>query len=114
MNINNLIIIFLMLVGLVPSFTAGAYWQARKFSSMPIYTLKGEISLQSSPKNRGLLPEGTNLYLYRVLPEIRTYIAFINIDMEDVELEARSYRRGYISPISGYRPSAAFDQENVE
>ena len=55
---------------------------------------------------RGVLPAGTILYQYRLLPEIATYIVFINTKNLDVleEHEFENGRTNVISPLDAYVP----------
>ena len=87
----------------VLSFWVGAWWEKSHIAKWSKSELTSSIEVQLSPNNVGSLPAGTVLYEYRELPEITTYVVFVNLKERNILGEViEENRENVVSPLSGY------------
>lgn len=100
---SNMYIVGASILSFACAFFIGINWQKNKFKSMEVFLLEDPILLQSSPSDIGQLPAKSKLYLYRSLPEVKTYIMFVNVDLGGVKMKKVERPTGFVlSPISAY------------
>jgi hypothetical protein len=62
----------------VASFGAGWYWREYQLLEGPRYVLAQPLELGLASNSNGKLPAGAVLYHFRDLPEISTFLLFVN------------------------------------
>ena len=70
--------ISIVVILIVGAFAAGWYWREYRLLKGPRYVLAQPLELGISSSNTGKLPAGAVLYHYRDLPEISTFVLFVN------------------------------------
>jgi hypothetical protein len=82
-------------------FMAGRWRSTDRVAELPRHKLLRPLTLQAKAGSVGTLPEGTTLYEYRVLPEITTYVVFVNTKWRSLlsEVEGGPAR---VQPIDAY------------
>ena len=91
-----------IIVLIILSFTAGAFWNHYSFLNQGAFQLNSSLKLQSTENDDGLMPKGTVFYPYSYKGEIATFVVFVNTKnlnlLEPVKFENSST----VSPIDGY------------
>jgi hypothetical protein len=89
--------IFVAVALAVPSFGAGWYWREYRLLEGPRYTVTQPLDLSAASPNNGRLPAGAVLYHFRDLPEISTYILFVNTKrLDTLKLDQRSTDKSFV------------------
>lgn len=94
----SLILVFLCLI----FFLLGVFFGSKMPFKKDAFWLAKDIDIHSS-EGVGSLPSGLTLYRYRELPEITTYMIFINLKERDILQESPKH--------PGISPVAAFPKE---
>ena len=97
------IVIAVVIIIAIISFGAGAWWKNRSFDSMARFRVVSPLDIQVSPQNIGRLPSDAVLYEYRTLPEITTYIMFVNLkETHTLVADEQSDKPNIIKPVDAY------------
>jgi hypothetical protein len=91
----------MVVVCTVVGFMAGRWRCLDRVAALPRYQLVKPLALQAVAGQVGSLPKGATLYEYRVLPEITTYIVFVNTKSRDL-LSPSGEVSAVVHPIDAY------------
>lgn len=83
------------------SFFAGYMYCRNNLLNLPTYRTNKTLILSSTNEEIGSLPAGSRIHLFRELPEITTYLVYINLKERDI-LKPDDESRETIRPISAY------------
>lgn len=95
-------LVFLLVAVAGVAFLAG--WLGREYRLLEgsRYTLERPLELSASTGEPGRLPAGTSLYEFRVLPEISTFVVFVNTKRRDA-LRGPAEGQGFVvAPVDAY------------
>lgn len=84
-------------------FIGGNIWHKHMLLESGTPMLTKALTLQSEPKDLGMLPKGTVLYPYSQGYGTDTYIVFVNTKNRDVLKPASFEHYMSVVPIDGYR-----------
>ena len=87
-------IVAILIVG---TFTTGWYSREYQLLEGPRYLLTQPLELGVASNNSGKLPAGAVLYHYRDLPEISTYVLFVNTKRLDaLKVDTRDNHKSFV------------------
>jgi hypothetical protein len=92
----------LLIVAFIAVISFAGGWLGREYRLLdgPRFILNQPlVILSTSPSTEGRLPSGTVLYHYRTLPEISTYVAFVNTKRLDALRPLQDTRAFLVDPI---------------
>ena len=82
---------------IVAAFGAGWYWREYRLLEGPRYVLAQSLELGVASNNNGRLPAGAVLYHYRDLPEISTFVLFVNTKRLDaLKVDVRNSDKSFV------------------
>jgi hypothetical protein len=88
----------------IGSFGAGWYWHQYRLLEGPRYVLTQPLELGVTTSGNGKLPAGAVLYHFRDLPEISTFVLFVNTKRLDaLKLDQRNKDKSFlIDPVEAF------------
>lgn len=86
-----------MTILIVGAFAAGWYWREYQLLEGPRYVVAQPLELGVASTNDGKLPAGAVLYHYRDLPEISTFVLFVNTKRLDaLKADVRNNNKSFV------------------